>query len=820
MAKKLTDILEEAERLRKLKARFKKEEEEKKKETPTPSESKDEKKVIEKRVGRGVIVRRALRRKAEEKKEEKPEERKEEEKKEKVEVKEEPKVKEEAKKIEAKEEKPAEEKKEKKPLYRRLKEVKVPPPQKKIKEPRKKEEEEKKAKEEIKVVEEPREVEEERKEKKKKVREKWEERLRKKPVKRREIIEELKAEEVLREAIEETQEEEVSLWEEKPEEAEEEKKEKKKKAKEKKPEPSLPKKIKLEGNTITVNELSKLSGIKAVDLIGKLMELGIMANINQSIDTETAALILGEFGIEVEVVKVDIEKELLKEEPDTPDKLKPRPPVVTVMGHVDHGKTTLLDAIRQTRVAEQEAGGITQHIGAYLVEKDGNKICFIDTPGHESFTQMRARGAQVTDIVVLVVAADDGVMPQTVEAINHAKNADVPIVVAINKIDKPNADPEKVKRQLSEHGIIPEEWGGHNLFVEISAKRRQGIEELLEAILLQAEMLDLKANPDKPGRGIIIESKLDKGKGPVGTVIVKEGSIKVGDYFVAGDSYGRVRSMFDDMGRRVKKAGPSTPVEIVGFSEVPEAGEKLYVVENEDVAKKLAEVRAEKKKKEVPQAVSLEDLFKKLEAGELKELQIVLKSDVLGTLQALEDSLTKLSTDKVKVRIIHKGVGAITESDIALAKAAGGIVIGFNVRPTPKAKEIMEQDKIDVRLYSVIYELLDDVKKAMKGLLEPKKREEIVGIAEVRKVFKISRLGTVAGCYVKDGKVLRNANVRLVRDGVVIYDGEVASLKRFKDDVKEVPAGYECGLMIKDYNDIKEGDELEIYRIVYEEPEL
>ncbi len=817
MAKKLTEILEEAEKLKK--TRPKRDDRAFDRKAQGEEHAKEERgeKVQEKRVGNRIIIRRSARRR------ERPEA---ESKLEKPEPKE-----------PVKEEKKEKEEKEERARFRRLKEVEVPPPQKRIKgkKPEKKEVSEPGPPQEVGGPESPEKVpekvagpsvpEEEVSEKKKKKKKERPEKIKKKPIKRREVIEELKAEEVLKEAeLLEEGTEELTLWGEAAVEPAEEVKEVKKGEKEKKEaekkEKALPKRVKLEGDSITVNELSRLSGIKAADIIKKLMEMGIMATINQSIDTETAALILTDFNVEAEVEKVDLEKELLEEPPSDPSKLKPRPPVVTVMGHVDHGKTTLLDAIRETRVAESEKGGITQHIGAYLVEKDGKKVCFIDTPGHESFTQMRARGAQVTDVVVLVVAADDGVMPQTVEAINHAKSADVPIVVAINKIDKPEARPERVKNQLVEYGVVPEEWGGNNLFVEISAKKKIGIDELLEAILLQAEMLELRADPEKPGRGVIIESRLDKGKGPVATVIVKEGKVKVGDYFVAGTTYGRVRSLFDDRGRRVKEAGPSTPVEVVGFSEIPEAGEKFYVVDSEEKAKRIAEARKERLKKEASGAVTLEDIFKKLEEGEIKELRVVLKSDVLGTLQALSDALEKLSTDKVKVNIIHKGVGAITEGDIALAKASKGVVIGFNVRPMPKAREMAESDGVDVRLYSVIYELLDDVKKAMKGLLEPKKREEVLGLAEVRKVFKISRVGTVAGCYVKEGVVKRGAKARVIRDKIVIYEGEISSLRRFKDDVKEVQQGYECGLMVKDFNDIKEGDEIEIFTYVYEEQEL
>ncbi len=610
---------------------------------------------------------------------------------------------------------------------------------------------------------------------------------------------------------------------------EEEKEEPEKKGEKKKKEPARPstlprkqKKIKIY-ETIQVGELAKLMGVKASELIKKSMQMGMPVTINQSIDADTAAILADEFGYEVEKAPVE-EEILLQYTPPSPEELKPRPPVVTVMGHVDHGKTTLLDAIRKTDVASREAGGITQHIGAYTVRlEDGRLITFIDTPGHEAFTSMRARGAQVTDIVILVVAADDGVMDQTKEAIEHARAANVPIVVAINKIDKPEANPERVKSQLAELGLVPEEWGGDTLFANISAKKKIGIEELLELVLLQAEMLELKAAYDRPARGRIIESKLDKGRGPVATVLVQEGTLREGDVFVAGLTHGRVRAMFDSYGKRVKEATPSIPVEILGFEEVPQAGDDFIVIGDEAKAKKIAEYR-QRKAREAEAAkeakISLEKLFEKLKEGEIKELKIVLKADTQGTLEALQASLAKLSTEKVKVSVIRAGIGAISESDVMLAAASDAIVIGFNVKPTPQAREAAKREKVDIKFYDVIYQLLDDVKKAMVGLLEPVYREEITGLAEVRATFKIPKVGIVAGCYVKEGVINRNNRVRVIREGIVIYTGQIASLKRFKDDVKEVAAGYECGIRIENFQDIKVGDIIEAFELKEEKPEL
>ncbi len=580
--------------------------------------------------------------------------------------------------------------------------------------------------------------------------------------------------------------------------------------------PRKEKKIKVY-ESIQVGELAKLMGVKASEIIRKFMEMGTMVTINQSIDPETAAIIAAEFGYEVEQAPIE-EEQLLEYTPPSPEELEPRPPVVTVMGHVDHGKTTLLDAIRQTDVAAKEAGGITQHIGAYKVRlEDGQEITFIDTPGHEAFTSMRARGAQVTDIVILVVAADDGVMDQTREAIDHAKAAGVPVVVAINKIDKPDANPERVKTELAELGLVPEDWGGETLYAEISAKKKIGIRDLLDLVLLQAEMLELKAAPNRPARGRIIESRLDKGRGPVATLIVQEGTLHEGDPFVAGMTYGRVRAMLDEHGRRVKEAGPATPVEVLGFSEVPQAGDDFIVMPDEQKARKVAEYRA-RKQREAEMAreakMSLEKLFEKLREGEIKELKVILKADVQGTLEALADSLRKLSTEEVRVNIIRTGIGAVSESDVMLASASDAIIIGFNVRPSPKAKELAQQEKVEIRFYDVIYKVIEDVKKAMSGLLEPEYEERTMGLAEVRATFKVPKVGVVAGCYVKEGRLERGAKVRLLRDNVVIYTGRISSLKRFKEDVKEVVAGYECGVGLENFNDIKVGDMIEAYEVV------
>ncbi len=567
--------------------------------------------------------------------------------------------------------------------------------------------------------------------------------------------------------------------------------------------------------SITVQELALKMHKSPAELIKKLLQLGVLATINQEIDTDTATILASEFGYDVEVkLPVDMEAVIMQEPQDDPALLQPRPCVVTVMGHVDHGKTSLLDAIRQTNVTATEAGGITQHIGAYQIEHNGKKITFLDTPGHEAFTAMRARGAKVTDIAILVVAADDGVMPQTIEAINHAKDAGVPIIVAINKIDKPGANPERVKQQLTEYGLIPEEWGGDTICVNVSALKKQGLEDLMEMILLVAEVSELKANPNRPARGTVIEAELDKGRGPVATVLVQNGTLNVGDYIVAGVAYGRVRAMMDDKGRRIKKAGPSTPVEVLGLSEVPCAGDIFVVVEDEKLAKTIAARRQARKREEELKAtgrVSLEDLFKQIREGQIKELGVIIKADAQGSVEALRQALERLSTEEVKVNIIHGGVGAITETDIMLASASNAIIIGFNVRPDVNARKANEKEKVDIRLYRVIYDAIDDVKAAMSGLLEPEYREVMLGRAEIRKIFKASRIGTIAGCYVLEGKVERDASIRVVRDGIVIHEGKIESLKRFKDDVKEVPQGYECGMALEKFNDIQEGDIIEAF---------
>lgn len=568
--------------------------------------------------------------------------------------------------------------------------------------------------------------------------------------------------------------------------------------------------------SITVAELAKAMGIKTGELIKKLISLGVMATVNQPLDYETAALVASEFDYEVRKVGF-VEEEILKPLPDRPQDLKPRPPVVTVMGHVDHGKTSLLDAIRHTNITSQEAGSITQHIGAYYVSLDKGDIVFLDTPGHEAFTAMRARGAQVTDIVVLVVAADDGVMAQTKEAINHAKEAGVPIVVAINKIDKPNAKPEPVKKALAELGLVPEQWGGNTLYAEVSAKKKIGIEKLLEQILLQAEILELKANPKKPARGVVIEARLDKGKGPVASILVKEGILKVGDYFICGLHYGKVRAMFNDKGQRLISAGPSIPVEIHGLSGVPEAGDSLVVVENEKVAKEIGYYRRQKQREASlvkASKVSLEDLYRRFKEGKTKELKLIIKADVQGSVEALSDALQKLSSDEIRVNIIHASAGAITESDVMLASASDAIIIGFNVRPSTNVQELSHHEKVDIRYYDVIYRMIGDIQNAMTGMLEPEYQEKIMGYAQIKQLFKVPKVGLVAGCYVSQGKIERGAKVRIIRDGTVIYDGKIDSLKRFKESVKEVIAGYECGISFENFQDIKEGDGLEAYQLL------
>ncbi|MDR3599647.1 MAG: translation initiation factor IF-2, partial [Desulfosporosinus sp.] len=566
--------------------------------------------------------------------------------------------------------------------------------------------------------------------------------------------------------------------------------------------------------SISVQDLAGKMSRKAGELIKHLMNLGVMATINQELDAETATILAAEMGVTVEI-KAEKSMAVIEEIDDDPKDLVFRPPVVTVMGHVDHGKTSLLDAIRTTNVIDSEAGGITQHIGAYQVEIKGQKITFLDTPGHEAFTAMRARGADVTDIAVLVVAADDGVMPQTIEAINHAKAAKVPIIVAINKIDKENATPEKVKQGLTEFGLVVEEWGGDTIAVPVSAKTKLNIDQLLEMILLVAEVKDLKANPNRPAAGTVIEAELDKGKGPIATVLVAKGTLNIGDVAVAGCAFGRIRAMVDDKGRRVKKAGPSMPVEVQGLSEVPQAGDAFYVVADEKLARQITSARTAVRKVEESKKtvfkVSLEDLFDKIKEGEIKELNIIIKADVQGSVEALRQSLLRLSTSEVRVNPIHGGVGAINENDIMLASASNAIIIGFNVRADSNMKATAELEGVDLRLYRVIYDAIGDVKAAMTGLLDPTFKEVVLGKAEVRQVFKVPKAGVVAGSMVTEGKIIRAAKVRVIRDGIVIHDGVMESLRRFKDDVKEVAEGYECGIGIEKFNDVKEGDIIEAF---------
>ncbi|MBP1725082.1 MAG: bacterial translation initiation factor 2 (bIF-2) [Deltaproteobacteria bacterium] len=592
-----------------------------------------------------------------------------------------------------------------------------------------------------------------------------------------------------------------------------------------KPEITVPKAIKRRirlDDAITLASLAKRMGVKATDVIKKLMGLGVMAVLNQAIDFETASLVASEFNYEVEKVSF-IEEDIMQAEPDRAEDLRPRPPVVTIMGHVDHGKTLLLDAIRHTNVTEGEAGGITQHIGAYLVSLDGGDVVFLDTPGHEAFTAMRARGARVTDLVILVVAADDGVMQQTIEAINHAQAAEIPILVAVNKIDKPNANPDRVKRQLAELGLTPEEWGGHTTMVEVSAKKGTGIEELLELILLQAELLELKANPSKMARGRVIEAKLDRGKGPVATVLVQEGTLRAGDPFVCGTFAGRVRALLDDRGRKVEEATPSLPVEVHGISGVPQAGDEFVVVGDDKQAKQVASHRQLKQREaELFRAtkVTLDNLFSRIREGETKELKVVLKADVQGSLEAILESLQKLGTDEIKVRIIHSAVGAVTETDVMLASASDAIIIGFGVRAETKVQELADREKVDVRYYDIIYQIISDVQAAMEGMLEPTYKETFMGRAEVVQTFNIPKVGTIAGCMVKEGRVERGAKVRVLRDNVVINDSKVASLRRYKDDAKEVRAGQDCGIGVENFNDIKVGDVLETYGVEEIKPVL
>ncbi len=570
------------------------------------------------------------------------------------------------------------------------------------------------------------------------------------------------------------------------------------------------------GETVVVSDLAKLMSVKASEVVKKLMTMGTGATINQSIDSDTAELVADEFGFNVTVERF-VEEDLLFDQDESQDTEKmPRPPVVTVMGHVDHGKTTLLDSIRETDVVAGEAGGITQHIGAYAVKVKDSTIAFVDTPGHEAFTSMRARGASITDIVILVVAADDGVMPQTVEAVNHAKAAGVPIIVAINKVDKEGADIEKIRRELSEIDLISEQWGGDTLFAEVSAKKKKGISELLELVLLQADILELRASPDKRANGVVVEAELDKGRGAVSTVIVKEGTLRVGDCVVSGVHSGKIRALTDDKGKTVKSVGPSLPVKIMGLSGVAEAGEKFHVVKDEKTAKEITSHRQSKirsRKVVATPKLSLEDLFSSIENEEAKELSLIIKADTQGSVEALRDSVEKLSTEKCRVKIVHSGAGGINETDVVLASASNAVVIGFNVRPDANALRISEKEGVSLELHSIIYDVVNRIKSAMEGLLEPLSKEVVVAHMDVKELFHVSRVGTIAGCMVSDGKVSRDNSIRVVRDGTVVYDGKVSSLRRFKEDVKEVPSGYECGITIENFNDVKQGDVFELYKL-------
>ncbi|WP_396276410.1 translation initiation factor IF-2 [Haloimpatiens lingqiaonensis] len=570
-------------------------------------------------------------------------------------------------------------------------------------------------------------------------------------------------------------------------------------------------------DTITVKEFSDKLKKPYAEVIKELMLVGVMASVNQEIDINTAEKVAEKFNALIaQKEEGNNEEELDDIEQEDNDGLEKRPPIVTVMGHVDHGKTSLLDAIRKSKVTSTEAGGITQHIGAYTVQLNDEKITFLDTPGHEAFTSMRARGAQITDIVILVVAADDGIMPQTKEAISHCKAANVPIIVAINKMDKVSANPDRVKQELTEYELIPEDWGGNTICVPVSAHTKEGIDELLEMVVLTSEMLELKADPKRSGKGTVVEAKLDKGRGPVATLLVQNGTLRTGDSIIVGSTYGRIRAMFDDKGKKIKSAGPSIPVEILGLSEVPEAGDKFNVVKDEKTARIMAEKRREKDREQrlhSSHKVSLEDLYNQIQEGTVRELDIIVKADVQGSVEAVKQSFEKLSTDSVKVRVIHGGVGAINETDVILATASTAIIIGFNVRPDGKASELAEKENVDIKTYRVIYDAIEDIKKAMVGLLEPEYKEVVQGTAEVRQTYKVSNIGTVAGCYVLNGKITRNSKLRVIRDGIVIFESEIASLKRFKDDVKEAATGYECGIMVENFNDIKEGDLLEAYII-------
>ncbi|KAB7638546.1 translation initiation factor IF-2 [Bacillus paranthracis] len=576
-----------------------------------------------------------------------------------------------------------------------------------------------------------------------------------------------------------------------------------------------PDKITFSGS-LTVGDLAKKLSKEPSEIIKKLFMLGIMATINQDLDKDTIELIANDYGIEVEeeVIVSETEFETFIDEQDDEENLKERPAVVTIMGHVDHGKTTLLDSIRNSKVTAGEAGGITQHIGAYQVEVNDKKITFLDTPGHAAFTTMRARGAQVTDITILVVAADDGVMPQTVEAINHAKAAGVPIIVAVNKMDKPAANPDRVMQELTEYELVPEAWGGDTIFVPISAIQGEGIDNLLEMILLVSEVEEYKANPKRYATGTVIEAQLDKGKGTIATLLVQNGTLRVGDPIVVGTTFGRVRAMVSDIGRRVKVAGPSTPVEITGLNEVPQAGDRFMAFADEKKARQIGESRAQEAllaQRGEKSKLSLEDLFQQIQEGDVKEINLIVKADVQGSVEAMAASLRKIDVEGVKVKIIHTGVGAITESDIILASASNAIVIGFNVRPDVNAKRTAELENVDIRLHRIIYKVIEEIEAAMQGMLDPEFEEKVIGQAEVRQTFKVTKVGTIAGCYVTDGKITRDSGVRIIRDGVVIYEGQLDTLKRFKDDVKEVAQNYECGITIEKYNDLKEGDIIEAY---------
>ena len=569
------------------------------------------------------------------------------------------------------------------------------------------------------------------------------------------------------------------------------------------------------GDTITVKELCEKLGKPTAEVIKNLIFLGVMAGVNQEIDFATAEKLCEKYEVIAERKKEETELEAFEEDTDiVEENLEKRPPIGTIMGHVDHGKTSLLDAIRKARVTDTEAGGITQHIGAYTVTLNGEKITFLDTPGHEAFTAMRARGAQVTDIVILVVAADDGIMPQTKEAISHCKAANVPMIVAINKIDRPGANVDRVKQELTEHGLVSEDWGGDTICVPVSAKTGENLDSLLEMILLTAEMQELTADPNRKSKGTVIEAKLDKGRGAVASLLIQNGTLHVGDSILVGSTYGRIRAMFDDMGKKIKSAGPSIPVEVLGLSEVPAAGDRFVVVKDEKTARNMAEIRKDKIKTESHQTshrVSLEDLYSQIQEGKVKELSIIVKADVQGSVEAIRQSLEKLSTDDVKVRVIHGAVGAITETDITLAAASNALMIGFNVRPDSNAIAAAERDGVDIKTYRIIYDAIEDVKSAMIGMLDPEYKEVVNGKAEVRMTYKISNVGTIAGCYVTDGKIVRNSEIRVIRDGIVIFESVLASLKRFKDDAKEVNKGYECGLSVERFNDLKEGDIIESF---------